>query len=93
MARTCSRRGRAGAQLRRPWPFILREWVNRLIAGRQRIFLALAPGNTGPSRHLTGGGNIGHFFIRESILKRAQMSDVIRDREVGRIYRRPDKWR
>jgi uncharacterized LabA/DUF88 family protein len=65
----------------------------RRVAVRQRIFLALPPGNTGVSRHLVGGGNIGHFFIRESVLNRAQMPDVVTDPRDGCVFRRPDKWR
>ena len=65
----------------------------RMVAPAQRIFLALPPGNTGPSPHLTGGEQVGHFFIRESVLNRAQMPDVVVDSVDGRAYRRPDKWR
>jgi hypothetical protein len=65
----------------------------RMVAPQQRLFLALPPGNTGPSRHLTGNGNVGHFFIRESVLNRAQMPDTVTDPADGRVYRRPEKWR
>jgi hypothetical protein len=64
----------------------------RMVAPRQRIYLALPPGNTGPSRRLTGHGNVGHFFIRESVLNRAQMPDAVAD-PAGHVYRRPEKWR
>lgn len=65
----------------------------RLVAPSQRIYLALPPGNTGPSRHLVGSGNIGSFFIRESVLNHAQMPSAVTDPADGQIYRRPEKWR
>lgn len=64
----------------------------RLVAPSQRIYLALPPGNTGPSRHLVGGGDVGHFFIRESVLNHALMPNAITAAD-GQIYRRPEKWR
>lgn len=36
--------------------------------------------------------NVGHFFIRESALNRAQMPGVLEDPAGGRSYRRPEKW-
>jgi uncharacterized LabA/DUF88 family protein len=65
----------------------------RMVAPRQRIYLALPPGNAGPSRYLTGSGNVGHFFIRESVLRRAQLPDAVTDPSDGSVYWRPDKWR
>jgi hypothetical protein len=65
----------------------------RLVVPEQRIFIALPPGHIAPSRHLLDVGNLGHFFIRESILRNAQLPAVVYDGATGRTLRRPEKWR
>lgn len=65
----------------------------RMVAEDQRIFLALPPGNTALSRYLAQVGNFGHFFIRETALKRAQLPEVIQGPAGGQVFRRPEKWR
>ena len=64
----------------------------RIVAPRQRIFLAMPPGNTAPSRHLTSVGNVGHFFIRESALRSAQLPATVIDPVAGRVLTRPAEW-
>jgi hypothetical protein len=64
----------------------------RLVAPAQRIYLAMPPGNTAPSRHLTAVGDIGHFFIREAALRAAQLPAAVTDPVGGRHLTRPAKW-
>jgi uncharacterized LabA/DUF88 family protein len=64
----------------------------REVAPSQAIYLVLPPGNTRPSSRLTAVGNIGHFFIAESALKRSQMPPEVTDPVGGRSYHRPPKW-
>ena len=64
----------------------------RLVAPEQRIYLAMPPGNTAPSRHLTSVGNVGHFFIREALLRNSQLPATVVDRVAGRVLTRPAKW-
>lgn len=65
----------------------------RMVAPEQRIYLGMPPGNTTPSRHLLGVGNLGHFFIRESVLRNAQLPGVVQHAATGRTLQRPAKWR
>ena len=65
----------------------------RLVVPGQRVYIGMPPGNTKLSTHLLSVGNLGHFFIRESVLKGAQLPDEVHDSATGRMYRRPDKWR
>jgi hypothetical protein len=64
----------------------------RLVAPAQRIYLAMPPGNTRPSSHLTSVGNIGNFFINGPTLRGAQLPDVVVAPGGGATYRRPAKW-
>jgi len=65
----------------------------RMVAPEQRIYLGMPPGNTTPSRHLLAVGSLGHFFIRESVLRHAQLPGIVQDSATGRTLRRPEKWR
>ncbi|MFF5295688.1 NYN domain-containing protein [Paractinoplanes globisporus] len=65
----------------------------RLVVPGQRLYVGMPPGNTKLSRHLLSVGNLGHFFIRESVLRSAQMPAVVQDATTGRTFQRPDKWR
>jgi hypothetical protein len=65
----------------------------RMVVPKQRILLALPPGNMTPSRHLTAVGNVSHFLIREAVLREAQLPGVVRDPATGRTLIRPAKWR
>ncbi|NJP30469.1 NYN domain-containing protein [Micromonospora thermarum] len=58
----------------------------------QRIYLAMPPGNTRASNHLTRVGNLGQFFIRERALRDAQLPNIVADAATGQIYARPAKW-
>ena len=64
----------------------------RLVAPDQAIYLAMPPGNTRPSSHLTAVGNVGHFFINESALRSSQLPDSVTDPVSFRAYCRPVKW-
>jgi hypothetical protein len=64
----------------------------RMVTPTQRIYLAMPPGNTAPSRHLTAVGDIGHFFIREAILRDSQLPGTVTDHLTGRTVTRPAKW-
>jgi len=65
----------------------------RSVVPGQRLYVGMPPGNTKLSRHLLSVGNLGHFFIRESMLRGAQLPAEVRDPLSGQIFRRPDKWR
>ena len=65
----------------------------RLVVPDQRLYIGMPPGNTRLSQHLLSVGNIGHFFIRESVLRGAQLPVEVRDPLSGLTIRRPDKWR
>jgi hypothetical protein len=52
----------------------------------------MPPGNTGPSRHLLAVGDIGHFFIREAVLRNSQLPASVTDAVTGQSYTRPQKW-
>ena len=65
----------------------------RLVAPQQRIYIALPPGNMSLSRHLLSVGPLGHFFVREAVLRDAQLPAVVFDEVTGRTLRRPEKWR
>jgi uncharacterized LabA/DUF88 family protein len=65
----------------------------QLVVPSQRLFLVLPPGNTSPSRHLTGVANLSHFFIRGSALRNAQLPAVVQDSATGRTLQRSAKWR
>jgi uncharacterized LabA/DUF88 family protein len=64
----------------------------RLVTPAQQIYLAMPPGSTVPSRHLTEVGNIGHFFIREAVLRDSQLPTTVTDHVAGRTVTRPVKW-
>ncbi|HEX8345105.1 MAG TPA: hypothetical protein VF657_10215 [Actinoplanes sp.] len=64
----------------------------RMVQPSQLLYLAMPPGNTGPSRHLTGVGNIGHFFINEAALRNSQLPATVTDPVAGRVLTRPAKW-
>jgi hypothetical protein len=65
----------------------------RMVVPEQRIYLGMPPGNTMPSPPLLSVGDLGHFFIRESILRNAQLPEVVHEAATGRIIHRPAKWR
>ncbi|WP_030443216.1 hypothetical protein [Actinoplanes subtropicus] len=65
----------------------------RMVVPRQRLYIGLPPGNTQPSGQLLSVGDLGHFFIRESILRSVQLPSEVHDPRSGPTYRRPDKWR
>ncbi len=65
----------------------------RSVAPGQRIYLALPPGNGRPSRLLASAGDVGRFFLRESVLRAAQLPPAVADPAGGRIHRRPETWR
>ncbi|TCB99001.1 NYN domain-containing protein [Micromonospora zingiberis] len=58
----------------------------------QLIYLAMPPGNTRASSHLTSIGALGQFFIREQALRSAQLPGIVADPVTGRSYTRPSKW-
>jgi uncharacterized LabA/DUF88 family protein len=64
----------------------------RTVNPAQRIYLAMPPGNTQASSHLTRIGNLGQFFIRERALRDAQLPGIVADPATGRSYNRPAKW-
>jgi uncharacterized LabA/DUF88 family protein len=64
----------------------------RLVMPEQRLYLAMPPGNAGPSRHLTSVGDIGHFFINEAALRNSQLPATVTDPVAGRVLTRPAKW-
>lgn len=65
----------------------------RLVVPGQRLYIGMPPGNTKLSRRLQEVGDLGHFFIRESVLRGAQLPTAVNDPLSGQTYRRPDKWR
>ncbi|WP_067508758.1 hypothetical protein [Actinoplanes sp. TFC3] len=64
----------------------------RLVAPQQKIYLAMPPGNTKPSEHLTAVGNIGYFRINEAALRGAHLPEAVARPGGGRPLRRPPKW-
>ncbi|MFY1599511.1 NYN domain-containing protein [Micromonospora sp. WMMD737] len=64
----------------------------RKVNPAQRIYLAMPPGNTRASSHLTSIGDLGQFFIREGALRDAQLPNLVADPATGRSYNRPAKW-
>ncbi|WFE41801.1 hypothetical protein [Micromonospora sp. WMMD998] len=58
----------------------------------QLIYLAMPPGNTRASNHLTRVGGLGQFFINERALRNAQLPGIVADPVTGRSYTRPAKW-
>jgi uncharacterized LabA/DUF88 family protein len=64
----------------------------RLVAPKQAIYLAMPPGNTRPSSHLTAVGDVGHFFINEAALRSSQLPATVTDSVSSRSYTRPAKW-
>jgi len=64
----------------------------RQVDPNRRIYLAMPPGNTGVSRHLTSIGNLGYFFINEAALRSSQLPTLVADQLTGRSYSRPPKW-
>jgi hypothetical protein len=64
----------------------------RRVNPSQAIYLALPPGNTAASRHLTGVGNVGSFFIPETALRNSQLPQVVAGSATGTTYNRPRKW-
>ncbi|MDG4835776.1 NYN domain-containing protein [Micromonospora sp. WMMD967] len=64
----------------------------RAVNPSQRIYLAMPPGNTKASSHLTSVGDLGQFFIREQALRDAQLPNIVADPATGRSYTRPAKW-
>lgn len=57
----------------------------------QRIYLAMPPGNT-KSSHLTSIGDLGQFFIREQVLRDAQLPNIVTDPATGLSHNRPARW-